>query len=618
MVMAFRHAPEWGAYVWGIGAAICLAGAAGVVRDIAETLTKAARTFRALRPPISDQNAAWLTAREARKAGLTGSKGLFLGILEGRPIFVRSFVHCCVIAPSRSGKTTSFTVPAALHDPGFSRVFTDFNGDITKQCAPAIRDQGHELICLDPAHLGGEGTGALNPLDVIVDRLENAPQDAIADGRSLAETLHPGPTGPQDPFWANGAQEILSFGIVAVCALRAREDANLSDLYSLLSDDEALSDLLGEARKSELLGGELADQAKRITSTWTNTPKILESFRVGALQSLSTFGPSSRIAPIIAESTFNPADLKKKKITLNIVCDASRMDQYRDWIKVTLWAIQTWLVREGNAKPVWFILDEFTNYPLANLMKALTGLASAGIHMALIFQEPREVARVYGEDALKTILSQTTVKLFFSASGEMARLISEYLGEEELVSENFSLGRTLDDAPGLSFARARRALLAAARIRELPEDETLAIIGNNKPMRLVRAGFQEVEPWRSLVKPLARFGERRFMGTLKMVIRNGRARATRAGTRRIKRVRRPLIRPLIAAGWHFLPGMPALLLVAGTLLIATVGWPHLRIEYTRSFSWCSYSGLPVVSRSFVIHGQDHCPLILWRKTGGRG
>ena len=611
------YGEEWGLIVWGLGAVVCTVGAAGALRDVAETIASAGRTFRALRPAVSDQSAAWLSVREARKAGLTGSKGLFLGILEGKPVFVRSFVHCCVVAPSRSGKTTSFTMPAALNDPGCSRVFTDFNGDITQQCSDQIRAQGHKLITLDPAHLGGQGTGGLNPCDVIVDDLENAPQDAIADAASLARTMHPGPTGAHDPFWPGGTRDLLSFGIVGMCALRPREDASLSSLQGIISDDDALTQLLDDARKSDLLGGELADQAKRLASSWENTPRIFEAFRTGAAQSLATFGPSSRIAPITAESTFDPADLKKRKITLTIVCDASRMDQYGDWIKVSLWAIQKLLVREGNAKPVWFILDEFTNYPLARLMDALTGLASSGVHMALIFQEPREVARVYGEDALKTILSQTTVKLFFGASGEMARLVSEYLGDEEVVSENFSLGRSLGEAPGLSFSRARRALIAAARIRELPEDETVAIIDNIKPMRLMRVGFQEVEPWRSLVKPLARFGGKRFIGTLKMVIRNGRARATRAGTRKIKRAHRPLVRPLFAAGAHLVPGLPVLLLASGALLIATLGWPHLRIEYTRSFSRCSYAGLPFVSQPFVMRGQDYCPLVLWRKSGGR-
>lgn len=479
------YGEEWGLVVWGLGAVVCSVGAASTLRDVAETFTKAGRTFRALRPAVSDQSAAWLNVREAKKAGLTGSKGLFLGILEGKPIFVPSFVHCCVVAPSRLGKSTSFSVTAALHDPGCSRVFTDFNGDITQQCADAIRADGHELITLDPAYLGGEGTGGLNPLDVVLDRLENAPQDSMADGRSLALALHAGPTGSHDPFWPDGTREFLTFGMVGMCALRPREEANLSSLLLLLSDDDALTELLKDAAASDLLGGELAGLAKSLSTNWENTPKIFASFRAGALQSLATFGPSSRVAPIIAESTFNPADLKRRKITVMVVCDASRMDQYADWIKVTLWTIKKWLVREGNAKPVWIIADELTNYPLSGLMNALTGLASAGIHMALIFQEPREVARVYGEDALKTILSQTNVKLFFGASGEMARLVSEYLGEEDVVSENYSMGNTLDDAPGLSFARSKRALLAAARIREMPEDETVAIIGNLKPLRLL-------------------------------------------------------------------------------------------------------------------------------------
>ena len=326
-----------------------------------------------------------------------------------------------------------------------------------------------------------------------------------------------------------------------------------------------------------------------------------------------TFGPSSRVAPIVSHSSFDPNELKQRKITLSLACDASRMDQYDAWLKATIWGVMRSLVRARDTRPVWLLLDEFTNYPLHGIPQALTGLASSGIHLIMVFQELQEAARVYGPDALKTILSQTDVKLFFGASGETARMLSELLGEEEIVTESYSLGGREGDLPGLSLARARRARMLAAKIRELPADETLAIIRNLPVARLVRAGFHEVEPWRSEVTPSTRFGGARYLGKLKMVIRKGRARATRAGTRKTKRLRRPLIRPLFGALRHVAPGLPIITLGAAALVILQFGWPHLLWEYTRSHNWCRYLGLPVVSESFETHGLDHCPVVKFVK-----
>ena len=68
----------------------------------------------------------------------------------------------------------------------------------------------------------------------------------------------------------------------------------------------------------------------------------------------------------------------------------------------------------------------------------------------------------------------------------------------------------------------------------MPADETLAIIHNLPVARLVRAGFHEVEPWRSEVTPSQRFGGKRYLGKLKMMIRGGNAR--RVATRYDKTV----------------------------------------------------------------------------------
>jgi len=616
IVLVSRHAREWSLYAWSIGAALFVAGVSGIAHHSGASFTAAIRTFRAFRPKLSDQSATWLTVKEARQAGLTGSEGLFTGILDGHPTFIKSFVHALVCAPSRSGKTTSFTLPALLHDPGHSRVVTDFNGEATQQCAAAIRAQGHELVVLDPADLTGEGSGALNPLDVILRDLATEPQDAMADARSLASALHPGPSGPHDPFWPGGTKKLLTLGEIALCVPRSPDEANLPNMYGVLSDDDALETLLLEASDSEALGGELAALARNIMAIRDSTPKIFESFREGAIQNLVSFGPSSRIAPVVKHSTFDPAMLKARKITLVFGCDGSRMDQYEAWLKVTLWAVLKGLVRVGDARPVWFLLDEFTNYPLHGIPQALTGLASSGIHLAIILQELQELERVYGRDALKTVLSQTDVKLFFGASGDTARLLAEYLGDEEIITESYSLGRDLDEAPGLSLGRMKRALLAAAKIREMPTDETLAIIRNLKPPRLLRAGFHEVMPWREIVSPSRRFGGKRHIGTLKMVIKRGRARATRSGIRQTVRTRLPVWRPIWGALRHFMPGLHTLALGAAFVLVLLFGFPQLLWEYTASRSWCQYLSLPFIAEPVTLLGRDHCPVLLWVKPGG--
>lgn len=616
IVMVSRHAPEWGLYAWGIGALLFFGGVGGILKDASQTLTAASRTWRAYRPKVSDQSASWLTPREARRAGLTGSEGLFIGILEGHPLFLKNFVHGLCVAPSRSGKSSSLIMPALLHDPGCSRVVTDFNGHMTQQCAAAIRAQGHELVSLDPVGQTGEVSACLNPLDIIRENLEHAPQDAMPDCRTLSDNLCDGPVGGGDPFWRNGTRKDLTVLFISLCTLRP-EEANLTTAFLTLSDSDELEELLLEASNCGALGGDVAALAKNVLSVWKETPKIFESFREGALQALESLGPSSRVAPIIQHSSFDPADLKKLKMTLTIACDASGMKEYRGWLKAVLWAVKTKLERAGNTVPVWFLLDEFTNYPLHGLTEVLTGLASAGIHFFIVVQELQELVRAYGPHALDVVLSQTDVKIFFGASiQKTARLISELLGEEEIITENFNLGMNPGDMPGLSIARRTRPLLAAFKIREMESDEALLIVGNEKPAKVLRAGFHEIEPQRSIVTPSSHFGGERYLGTVKMIIRNGRARATRAGSRKIKRARRPLIHPILAILAMLTPSVQSLIFIAAVLSVLQFGWPQLLWNYTASRSWCQYLSLPLIAEPVTLYGRDHCPVLLWVKPGG--
>lgn len=613
------HGADWGLIVWGLGAVATIAGVYGVTAEITALATKVSRTFRAHRPKVSPASAKWLSAKEARKDGLGKSAGLFLGILEGQPLFISNAVHGLTCAPARKGKTTSFILPALCHDFGASCIVADMKGDLAVQTGELRADIfRQDVIYLNPANQFGCPNMAFNPMQIVLDAYEYAPQDTISEARSMALQLHaPPPGGDRDPFWPNGTRKKLVFTVVAQCVLRDAHDANIPRVYEVLSDDVLFGELLDDAIASDVLGGELAAMARNIKSVWEENPKHFESFREGALQSLAPFGPSGRLAPSMETCDFRFSDLKKRKTTLYLICDYSRMDVFAPWLGLVIWAALRELVRENNDTPVYFLLDEFTNYRLSGLPNALTALGSYGIRCWMLVQELDEISRAYGREALSTILSQTDVKQFFGvASDQTAQLVSRMLGEEELSSESFGLGHDVLGIPSLNLGRRSKPLLTADQIRRLPEDEQIIFIKNMRPAKLLKVGAHEIEPYRHQLKPNPLHGNKPFLGRVKMRIKNGVARATRAGKRIIDRPKRPLLRPLLASLAHLVPGVPVLLLAGGTLMVASFGWPHLRIEYTHSYNWCRYAGLPVVSQPFTLTGRGQCPLVFWRKSGG--
>ncbi len=612
------HPPEWQIYAWGAAAALALVGTGAVAADLAAIAKQIRRVIRAHRPGDALGSADWLRRKEARKAGLGKTKGIFLGILDGQPLFIESAVHGLVCAPARKGKTTSFVMPALCHDIGASRLVTDLKGELTIQTARLIREKhAHTVIALDPAHGTGERNARYNPMQIILDDLAFAKEDVIADARSMAMQLHADPAGgARDPYWPNGTRKILTFALAAQCALRDPHEANLPALYDMLSDNEAFLALLADAEGSDELGGELAVLARGIRSTFESNPKQFDSFREGALQSLVAFGPSGHLAPSVEECDFRFRDLKRAKTTIFMVCDPSRMDVFEPWIGLMVWSALRELVREKNAIPVHLLLDEFTNYKLSGLPGALTALGGYGIHVWMVVQELKEIARVYGAPALETILSQSDVKQFFGvAASETATLVSRMLGQRAVPTASFSLGTLFGEPAGMSMNASLRDLMRADELRQLPEDEQIIFIKNLKPVRALKAGYHEVEPWRSEVAPNPLHGGARFLGKLKMTLRKGRAVAAKAGRRKLPASKTPLLRPILEVLHGQMPQFPVALIGAAVLVVLVFGWPHLRIQYAKNhagqYLWCEYYGPPFVTKPFTRRGTQNCPVIVW-------
>ncbi|QEW21467.1 Conjugal transfer protein TraG [Marinibacterium anthonyi] len=606
--------PEWWLYAWAAGALVFGIGVSGVVAELMAATLKLGRIFRALRPKRSEASASWLTVKQARKAGLGQAKGLFLGILDGQPLFIDTCVHGLLCSPARKGKTTGFVMAALCHDIGTSRIVADMKGELAAQTAQLIEERhGQPVIIVNPGHKFGLGNAGYNPLQILLDDLACASEDVIADAWSLAfQLVPPPPGGERDPFWPNGTRKLIVFVVVALCVLREETEANLPGAFTVLGDNGAFVELLKEARDSAALGGELATLARNIAATARANIKHFESFREGAVQALVAFGPSGRLAPSMTHCDFRFADLKREKTTLFLVCDYSRMDVFAPWLGLLIWAALKELVRSDNAVPVQFLLDEFTNYRLPGLPNALTALGGYGVRCWMVVQELEEIARVYGREAMATILSQTDVKQFFGVSSlETARLVSQMLGEEEVSSESFGLGATPGETPSLSIGKSRKPLLTPDQIRRLSDDEQILFIKNLRAARVMKAGYHEVMPWRMQVANNPLHGGTRYLGKIKMRIRRGRAVSARAGKRAITRSRRPVLRPVLTALAGTVPATPLIVIGALAFVVSTFGTPHLLWEYTRSHSYCRYLGLPVVSEGFEASG--YCPLIMWRK-----
>ncbi|MDR4468473.1 MAG: type IV secretory system conjugative DNA transfer family protein [Nitrospira sp.] len=469
----------------------------------------------AMRATTQKGSASWASSQDIKRAGLYDTPGLFLGCdTRGRPIFFDGEIHGLTLAPAGSGKTIAFSIPALCHAP-LPIIVSDFKGTLSVM-TKALREKHYkqETFCVNPAHLYTEKLGSparYNPVQILLDDWMNTERnkDLIADAQSMALQLCPEPAGVgENTFWRNGSRKIQVFVLVYLITHHGADKAALSEALRLLRNVKDLIEAAKTAMDSFILNGELADMAADLHYKLTAPDtRQVDSFLEGAVQALTAFSSSGWLAESTSACDFRFKDLKENPATVYLIADPTKTKVFAPWLGLMGWAAITELTRCKNTKPVLFLLDEATNFRIENLSNSLTGLREFGIRVWFVIQELEEYARVYGREALETLLSQTEVKQVFGVSGaRTCELISRMLGEQTVKAINFNLGRTLNDPVTQSVGEHARRILTPDEVRQFADE--ILFIRNLPPIHAVKTGYHEVKPWSDWVAANPLFGKK--------------------------------------------------------------------------------------------------------------
>jgi type IV secretion system protein VirD4 len=494
--------------------------------------------FASREPTGKHGTAAWATFKEI-KGGLTRNKrGPFWGRYAGasRPaLFFEYASNALTVAPAGSGKGI-YTVVPSIMSIRHSKVVADFKGELVCMCKAALEKRGENVRVLNPGNLWSDiikQTDSYNPLDIIADDLTRPGglRDVMADLLGMATQIQPEPgeKESENTYFRTGGRQITGF-ISLTESMVDLFDATLSSVALLLENHQRLEDTARWIAGVDIEGKPHPDGPFPIEQTeWAkvhdsrdvaefaalvraiahnlitlmsgNESRTFDSFITGAQQALAPFA-FGRLAPAMGRSTFSMNDLKEGKTptTLFIVADASRMEAYKAYIGLMQWCCTTTVKRHPNKeRPVYFILDEATNYKVNGLENLLTWGRSYGLRLHLIFQDFAAFERTYGKTALDTLLSETEIKQFLPGqrSPKTLELISkQMLGDQTVMATGTS--RSIDQF-GLNenLSEAARPLATPDEIRRMQEG--ILFVRQYRPILFEPVSYAEIEPWRSEV-----------------------------------------------------------------------------------------------------------------------
>ncbi|MCO5073033.1 MAG: type IV secretory system conjugative DNA transfer family protein [Rhizobiaceae bacterium] len=505
-ILAFSAGPENGTHLNAadqlylgffqfIGATAMLIGVGGYLKLWQQ---RAKRKLAEL-PSGTFGGAAFASLRDCAAAGLCDPHGLYLGVLDGQPLFYSGKAHLLTAAPARQGKGINVVIPNLLHFQG-SVFITDPKGELAAVTAAHRAERlGQKVYILNPWGLHGLPQHRCNPLQPLLDAANDpALIRGVADeAKALALQLLPEPEDSRNRYFREGARTILRAVMLHLATRGAPATCTLPEMWRVLSSTKRIEKLVDQMTASDALFGMVADLGQDLAYQLEDNPDQFADFRQGAVQALDIFDPVGFLGAAVSGSDVDFRDLKEGKASVYLVIPQDRIATHGAWLGlVTRQAIAA-VARSSGQSEVLFVLDEFANMgKLAGLAESLTALPGLGVRVWAFVQEPSELIRLYGPYTARTVLSQAEVKQFFAVQDDqLAKTLSAALGQRTVKTRNFNLGRTEDDEIGESLGETGRPLMSPDEIRLMGADEQLLLIKALPPIRAQRLPFWFVAPW---------------------------------------------------------------------------------------------------------------------------
>jgi type IV secretion system protein VirD4 len=402
----------------------CLTARSGLIlgRVADDSRSPAARAVRAL---LSPRLGAAHACREFFDAASPRRRRL------GRLVRLPQAVHTMVVAPTGVGKSTAFAIPFLLTEEE-SAVVVDFKGEIISATAAQRRRMGHRVVALDPFRVvtaPGRRPDTFNALDFI------DPGDPLAldQVRAFSEELVVRTGEEKELHWLDSAEAVIG-GVAATVALYGRKDRGTRSLG-------AVRDVLSDPARWDL-AKRLMQEHGGILGRWGGQ---LGHFRGDELASVLTtanrflrFLDSPAVAESTAGSSFDPADLRRRRMTVYLVLPPEHIRTQVSLLRTWVGGMVRAAIRGGTrqAGRVHLVLDEAAALGhLPVLDDALTLGRAYGLRLQFYYQSLGQLQKIYPHDKGQNLLSNTT-KVFFGTNDlQTAQFVSQSLGQGTIAVE---------------------------------------------------------------------------------------------------------------------------------------------------------------------------------------
>ena len=403
--------------------------------------------------------------QDAHNENMLDPNGLYLGFLEGQPIFYNGDAHLLNYGMTRSGKGRDIILPNLAHVFDRSIIVNDIKDGENAYASAGIRKQkGQRIIPINPHGLLGIKSFKLNPFQRIIDHAQagiNVSEDVLQIILSIVPTQN-----DKNAWVGQGAQEILATWL-EWCAIFRPEKCNLTNMWRFIFREfDCTMDLILNCGIERLEGNTEG------LAMLAGSPDQWNAYIGEIKTALRCFAPDTPLGIITEKSNFDPASLCHETTTVYLMANSDLLESAGRWMSLTISAIiNTCAQTHGDVKTL-FMIDELANLPyMAIIPKALTLYAGKGVQI-WGFCQGREALRDrgYTDNTIKNFESQSGIfHMWTIKDTSLIKDIEIWSGNKAVAIKGINSSGGAVDSTSMSLSEHKRPVLQSEDILSINE-----------------------------------------------------------------------------------------------------------------------------------------------------
>lgn len=360
--------------------------------------------------------------------------------------------HILGIGGAGSGKSSCIAIPTLM--AWSERVFAiDIKGELSQKTNRV------QAKIFNPSDLDSYGYDPYYMLR----HSENKVQDA----KEIAMAIVPKPVDIKEPFWIEGAQNILTGAILhyegqGMNFIQTIEQMQITPVQELINEIHESSVFEARMFVNQLVGMDIKTLAGIFTELSNKT---------------MMFATDKKIKHCLSKSqVITPADLDSG-FDIFISIEESKLEQWKELLNLIVNQFLKYCERrnEQKATPILFLLDEFARLgKVETVINGLATLRSKKVTICILTQSLAQLDAIYGKPQRQVIADNCQFKAILNATDAdtqeyFSKLVGTYDKTKKTQSANFEQYTKLGKGTGVSKTTEEKRIIKPEEFARLTD-----------------------------------------------------------------------------------------------------------------------------------------------------